>query len=81
MGYNLHIEESGKTVAQWVEYVKNSPTLTLQEVTVAKNPKTGATIQMGIPNSAVGKHGIYFVPRLRAEKLSITISQSRTVMV
>lgn len=78
MGYDLHIKESGKTVEQWVEYVKNSKSLTLQEVATAKNPKTGEIIQMGIPNSAMSKNGIYFVPRLNSEKLSITISKPRT---
>lgn len=78
MGYDLHIKESGKTVEQWVAYVKNSKTLTLQEVAVAKNPVTGEVIQMVTPNSAIGKNGIYFFPRLGTEKLSITISKPRT---
>lgn len=78
MGYDLHIKESEKTVEQWVEYVENSKTLTLQDVAVAKNPKTGEVIQIAIPNSAIGKNGIYFIPQFGTEKLSITISKPRT---
>lgn len=78
MGYDLHIEESGKTVEQWVEYVKKSKTLKLQEVAVAKNPHTGEVIQIGTPNGAIGKNGIYFVSRSGTKKLSITINSPRT---
>lgn len=77
MGYDLHIKESGKSVEHWVEYVKKSKSLKIQDVAEFKNPHTGEVIQMGIPNSAIGKNGIYFVPRLGTDKLSVTIDKPR----
>jgi hypothetical protein len=73
MAYDLHIENSGKTIEQWVLFVNNTQNLTLSQSAEAKNPETGEIISISTPNAAKAENGLYFIPRSSSTGLSITI--------
>ncbi|MEL6449428.1 MAG: hypothetical protein AAFQ62_15955 [Pseudomonadota bacterium] len=74
MGYDLHIEETEKTLEDWLAYVDRSNSLELVEVATAKNPVTGQTITMGTLNSARAGNGAIFRGRVSEGALSISVS-------
>ncbi|HHG3344770.1 TPA: hypothetical protein ACPVYT_004556 [Vibrio parahaemolyticus] len=78
MAYDLHIEETGKSVEQWREFVVSYPSLTISDKAEAKNPKTGSIIFISTPNTARSDNGLYFTARDESGQLTITIRKPRT---
>ena len=73
MAYDLHIEGSGKTLEQWLEFVEQEPALEAVEVASATNPKTAESIEVQTPNAARSESGAWFTPRVREGFLVITV--------
>ncbi|WP_345844709.1 hypothetical protein [Shewanella algae] len=74
MAYDLHIEDSGKTIEQWAAFVESSPFLSASPSAEARNPATGEVISINTPNAAKAENSLYFSPRNSSSGLVITIS-------
>jgi hypothetical protein len=74
MGYDLHIQQTGKTVHDWVRFLATEPELELVHEIVAANPVTGDVIRYEAPNSGRAGNGALFVPRDRDGEVEITVS-------
>ena len=73
MAYDLHIEGSGKTIQQWLEFVRQEPSLEFVEAASPTNPETGESIEMLTTNAARSENGTWFTPRMRDGLLVITV--------
>ena len=74
MAYDLHIEESQKTLEQWIQYVEQAPGLDLIDVVSVTNPVSGELIEISTPNAARAENGAVFLPRVIDGRLTITVS-------
>ena len=77
MSYDFHIEESGKSLNEWVEFAESHPLLKSDELAEAENPLSGEQIQISLPNSFRGPQGIWLVPREKGAAVTITIYSPR----
>ena len=73
MAYDLHIENSGKSMDQWISFVKASSDLELRHFIEAKNPQTSEVIRINMENSGVSDDGLWFSPREYDGTLTITV--------
>ncbi|WP_144226178.1 hypothetical protein [Shewanella algae] len=64
MAYDLHIEDSGKTIEQWAAFVESSPFLSASPSAEARNPATGEVISINTPNA--GEYGRIWTPCVNA---------------
>ena len=78
MAYDLHIENSGRSVEEWISYVESSAHFTLINHIEATNLTSGEKISIETPYSARSSQGLMFQPRVRNGVLTITISDPRT---
>jgi len=74
MAYDLHIENSGKTIEQWISFVASSSFLAASPKAEATNPATGEVISIDMPDAAKTENGLYFTSHSGSGGLTITIS-------
>lgn len=73
MAYDLHIENSGKTLDQWLLFAANNPAFTSSDNAEANNPATKEKIVVNTPNAFISKNGLYFMAKNAKTGLVITI--------
>jgi hypothetical protein len=78
MAYDLHIENTNKSIEQWNEFVAASSSLSPKDKAEAVNPATGEKITIETPGAAISENGLFFSPLMSKRGFIITISNPDT---
>lgn len=71
MAYDLTISETGRSLAEWIEFVEQEPSLELVHEQTAANPMTGEQIRIVTPNSGKSISGQLFWPREKGSVVEV----------
>lgn len=74
MTYDMHIDNSEKSLCEWWGFVSEHSEFEFQNKATVSNPETGEVIIIQASNSAVAKNGLYFRASTNEDNLVITVS-------